>query len=276
MCIYSVLINNHCPVVYHYSSQVLIFHRLLCLLAFAYIYSSVHDGKGSSWGNLTHHHWAHKICMNWSVSSLRLREMNCLWVQPSCPPTAFPSLLHLPASCFKLLVAFCSCSFICSTMDTKACREVWGGPYFYHTEREDHCAHRTMWHHPSFYIWTAILFFYSCVFTCNTHPPASGSCRAKQSVHVRIVVAIKKKKKKSQSTAFVRILCNCFHSYKLLWRYNAYMYDKKTYIRCSLSAEATCCTESLEETTIVCVVCSHSTTDLLEHQGLKYHFPWLR
>lgn len=38
--------------------------------------------------------------------------------------------------------------------------------------------------------------FYSCVFTCNTHPPASDSCRAKQSVHVRIVVAIARKKKK--------------------------------------------------------------------------------
>lgn len=44
--------------------------------------------------------------------------------------------------------------------------------------------------------------------------------------------------KKSQSTAFVRKLSNCFHFYKLLWTYNAYMYDKKTCIRCISSTEA--------------------------------------
>lgn len=41
MCIYSGLINNHRPVVYPYNSQILIFHRLFCLLPFAHIYSSV-------------------------------------------------------------------------------------------------------------------------------------------------------------------------------------------------------------------------------------------
>lgn len=62
--------------------------------------------------------------------------------------------------------------------------------------------------------------------------------------------------KKSQSTAFVRKLSNCFHFYKLLWTYNAYMYDKKTCIRCSSSAEA--CSRHVAErvwggtTNIVC------------------------
>lgn len=158
--------------------------------------------------------------MNWSVPFLRPREMNSLWVEPPCPPTASPSLLRLPASCFKLPVAFCSCSFVCSTMDTKACRGgLRGGPYFYHTDGRIIAAHRTRWHHAS-YIWTAILFFfYSCVFTCNTRPPASGSRRAKRCVHVRVVVAIKKKKNKSEYS-FCEEPVQLF-SFLLLWTYNA-------------------------------------------------------
>lgn len=114
MCIYSVLINNHCPIVYYLSQAVLSF----CVC--------IHLQLSSTW-------WKRvqlRKCMNWSVSSLRLREMNCLWAEPPYPPTASPSLLHLPASCFKLPVAFCSCSFICSKPDTKACRRSEEDPTF--------------------------------------------------------------------------------------------------------------------------------------------------
>lgn len=225
----------------------------------------------------SYRHWAQKNRMNWSVSSLRLQEMNCLWVEPPCPPTASPPLLPLPASCFKLPVAFCSCSFICSAMDTKACRGVWGGPYFYHTDgriiaAQDHVAALLLLHMNSNSV------FYSCVFTCNTHPPASGSCRAKQSVLVCIVVAIKKKKK-SRVQLLWGNCPNCFHFYKLLWTYNAYMYDKKTCIRCNLSTEVLSrhvVQRVWRKLRTLCVIYSHSATDLLEHQGLKYHFPWLR
>lgn len=112
---------------------------------------------GCEW--TAHHHQAKKSSMSWSVSSCRLWEMNCPWVQPLCPPTATPSLLHLPASRFKLPLAFCSCSFICSTMDSKACRGcVWGGPYFYPTDGRIIAAHGTMWHHPSSYMYRNSFF----------------------------------------------------------------------------------------------------------------------
>lgn len=44
----------------------------------------------------------------------------------------------------------------------------------------------------------SVFFIHVVFFTCKTHPLVSGACRAMQSVHVRIVVAIKKKKKKSE------------------------------------------------------------------------------
>lgn len=137
--------------------------------------------------------------------------MNCLWVEQPCPPTASPSPLHLPAPCFKLPVAFCSCSFISSTMDTKACGGERGEPYFYHTDGRITAAHVASLLLLHVY---RISVLYSCVFTCYICPPASDSCREKRFVHVRIVVAIKKTK--CQSPAFVRKLSNCFHFHKLL------------------------------------------------------------
>lgn len=142
-----------------------------------------------------HHHWAQKICMNWSVFCLRLREMNCLWVEPPCPPTASPSLLRLPASCFKLPVAFCSCSFICSTMDSKACSGVWGGPYFYHTDGRFIAAHRTMWHHS--YIWTAAILFFIHVFlhVIHIHLPVTPAERSSLYMCALLLQSREKKKK---------------------------------------------------------------------------------
>lgn len=78
-------------------------------------------------------------------------------------------------------------------------------------------------------------------------PPASGSCRTKQPVHVRIVVAIEKTK-----SAFVRKLSNCSH-FHALWTYNAYMYDVKTCIRCILSTEVLSCTRKFGRNHELCV-----------------------
>lgn len=47
---------------------------------------------------------------------------SCSWASPHCQPTACQPPLHLPASCFKLPRAFCCCSSIGSTLDTKSLR----------------------------------------------------------------------------------------------------------------------------------------------------------
>lgn len=276
MCICSVLINNHCPIIYHYNSQVLIFHTLFCLLALAWLSSAwwkrvqLRKSEGHIVTELRKTAWTDPCLLLGSGKWTACGSSHPARQQP--PHLYFPSQHHASNCLWPSALAPSSAQ----QWTLKPAGGVWGGPYFYHTDgriiaAQDHVAALLLLHMNSNSV------FYSCVFTCNTHPPATGSCRVKQSVLVCVVVAIKKKKVKS--TAFVRKLSNCFHFYKLLWTYNAYMYNKKTCIRCSLSTEVLSrhvVQRVWRKLRTLCVIYSHSATDLLEHQGLKYHFPWLR
>lgn len=228
MCIYSALINNHCQLVYHDSSQILIFHRLFCLLAFAYIYSSVHDGKGSSWGNMTiitrliKTAWTDPCLVlgsgKWTACGsshpalqqpphLRFTSQyhasNCLWPSALAPSSAQQWTLKPAGRCegdptFITLMGG-------SLPHTGPCGII----------------------PPSTYEQQFCFFIHVFLHVIHVHLPVAPAERSSLYMCALLLQSRRKKKKRSQSTAFVRILCNCFHFYKLLWRYNAYMYDKK-------------------------------------------------
>lgn len=70
--------------------------------------------------------------------------MTYLWASPPCHPTASQTQLHLPAQCFKLPLALCWCSFICSSMDTKDCRGLCWGPSKYQADGRTSAVQRKM------------------------------------------------------------------------------------------------------------------------------------
>lgn len=193
----------------------------------------------------------------WSHPALQRPPHLCFTSQCHASNCLWPSALA-PSSAHQWTLKPTGCVCVC----------VWGGPKFYPTDGRIIAAHRTMEHHSSSYMYRNSVCFFKKKIHVFLHvmcPPASDSCRTKQPVHVRIVVAIKKTK-----SAFVRKLSNCSHFHTLLWTYNAYMYDVKTCIWCISSTEALSWTRKFGRNHELCV---WSLLTARQVRGLNTTFP---